>query len=61
MRTRSTMRCFDCARLQNQRASKQKGLAFPLKKSVYADVRGVKNDRRTALAPSIASIRGSSW
>jgi hypothetical protein len=55
------MRCFDYIRLQNQRASKQKGLAFPLKESVYVDVRRLKNDRRTALAPSIASIRGSSW
>jgi hypothetical protein len=33
-------------------------LAFPLKESVYADVRRVKNDRRTPFAPSIASIRG---
>ena len=39
----------------------QKGLAFPSKESVYVDVRGVKNDRRTPFAPSIASIRGSSW
>ena len=42
-------------------ASAQKRLAFPLKESVYADVRGAKNDRRTPFAPSIASIRGSSW
>jgi hypothetical protein len=48
-------------RPQNERASTQKRLAFPLKESVYADVRGAKNDRRTPFAPSIASIRGSSW
>jgi hypothetical protein len=39
----------------------EKRLAFPVKESVYADVRGAKNDRRTPFAPSIASIRGSSW
>jgi hypothetical protein len=31
-----------CTRLQNQRASSQKGLAFPLKESVYVDVRRVQ-------------------
>ena len=52
---------FDYQAVQNERASVLKGLAFSSKESVYVDVRGVKNDRRTPFAPSIASIRGSSW
>jgi hypothetical protein len=39
----------------------QKGLAFPSKESVYVDARGVENEPRTPFAPSIGSIRGSSW
>jgi hypothetical protein len=47
--------------VNSDRALAKKGLAFPSKQSVYVDVREAKNDRRTPFAPSIASIRGSSW